>query len=328
MDWIRAIAIIFVLIIHSAHECVYTDQQELIAGWFSTVTRPAIAMFLFISGYFFKEYPSFSYLLTRYKRVLIPYLFFSFLAILYQQRIIYVFNYVVSDWDTLFINLLIGYTWGVYWFIPLIIFVYSMAFLVLHFRFGQNLLLLTLVLFVINLLHSAYYVPLIQSCGIEDNKLIWYYSYRFFISWPFFFFLGLLFRKYNIEKAITDYSGVIIFLWIATFLVVNALYFTGVGLDMYNSVIGTIYSLATICLILLINLENRVITFISKISYLIYLAHYFFVTGFKAAEGILGIQWPFWFWLISFFVSLIGPMILYFLAKKILREKSSLVVGA
>lgn len=330
LDWIRAIAIIFVLVIHSVHQYVNTDNQEIIAGWFSTVTRPTIAMFLFSSGYFFRVNPTFPYLVDRYKRVLAPYLVFSFLAILYQQRIIRAAGYIIANWDSVLTDLLFGNTWGIYWFIPLIIFIYTLGFLLLRSRLGQHLPFLVLIFLVTNLMHGVYYQPLIEHYCIENTRIIWYYSYRFFISWPFFFFLGMATHQYQ-ELLVADrYKKLILIIWIFAFLMVNLLYFTDIGLtDMYNSIIGTIYSLATISLIFLINVENKVVTFISKLSYLIYLAHYFFVCFLKAiTTTILGIECPFWFWLVSFTFSLAGPIILYVFAKKVFREKSLLWIGA
>ncbi len=328
MDLVRATAIIFVLIIHSSHEYVNNYNQEIIAGWFSTVTRPTIAMFLFVSGYFFNPNPTLPYLLKHYKRVLVPYFVFSCLAILYQQQIIGVPNYIISHWNIVLINLLMGYTWGVYWYIPTIIFVYTIAFFVLH-SSQKNLIWITIVSFVINLLHGTYYAPIVDFLGVGESKVIWYYSYRFFISWPFFFFLGLTFRHYCLEEIVNNHCKKILLLWIGIFLVVNLIYFTKVGLtDMYNSVIGTIYAVSTIFLVLTIDVKSATITFVSKLSFLIYLAHYFFIAGLKTVEKMSGTVWPFWFWVFSFAISLIGPIVLYFIAKKILHDKSILIIGA
>jgi peptidoglycan/LPS O-acetylase OafA/YrhL len=329
LDLLRATAIVFVLLIHNSLTYESTPSDLFIGGWFSMIARPTIAMFLFASGYFFQETVTLPYLWSRYQRVFIPYLVFSLLALLYQQKIIYAPAYLVNNWPTVLENLLIGNSWGVYWFIPLIIFVYTLAFLTLRYGAGVGLGSITLIYLIINLLHAGYYTPLVEFFGLEESKFIWYYSYRFFISWPFFFFAGMTLRKHQGVQLLLKHRRLVVAVWLGIFLLANLLYFTiDSSIDMYNSVIGTVYAGATIGLVLSFDIESTVITFISKVSYLIYLAHYFFIAALKAAEKSLGAPWPFWFWVISFMVSLVGPLLLYWIAKKFLKEKSGLIIGA
>jgi peptidoglycan/LPS O-acetylase OafA/YrhL len=97
----------------------------------------------------------------------------------------------------------------------------------------------------------------------------------------------------------------------------------------FNSVIGTFYSLATIAFLLQFNIRNEFLNFLSKISYSIYLSHILFIDQFKNISHSLEIEWPFLSWLIiGFSVSLIGSIIVYLIAKILLKEKSGIIIGA
>src|SRR3972149_10022559 len=76
LDFMRAVAIMGVLVIHSVGRYRHTDLDLVVAGWLGLFCRPCIAVFLFVSGYLFNEHPDARYLARRLKRVLVPYLVF------------------------------------------------------------------------------------------------------------------------------------------------------------------------------------------------------------------------------------------------------------
>jgi len=94
-DAIRGLAIIMVLIIHSS--TVYADNalEKNIGHWLAKNARPCMAIFLFLAGYFFyKPAPNVTFLWSRFKRIIIPYLIFSSLVYLYSYRS-GVFHYIL-----------------------------------------------------------------------------------------------------------------------------------------------------------------------------------------------------------------------------------------
>jgi surface polysaccharide O-acyltransferase-like enzyme len=332
LDFLRAVSIICVLIIH----CVVlyeptTAAERVIGGWLEMVTRPCIAVFLFISGYLFKtNLQDSSYLWKKYKRVIMPYLFFCLVTLLSRGRS-QIVTYIMSKPIDLIIDILLGNIWGIYYFVFVIVFLYTLAFIILRNpKLRTQLIPLTLLLFVVNLLQGAYYYPIVDTFNVSNSRLAILYSERFILSWPAFFFLGILFKKYNGQVLIERHSQKVIFFWVFIFTFYNCLYFIGIeNIYEYNSVIGTFYSLTTIAALLLFNIKNKIIDFLSEVSYSIYLSHVFFVAELKLIGDDLGIEWSLLSWIIvSFFVSLIGSLILYLIAKLIFKQKSYLIIGA
>ena len=81
LDLLRAVAILFVLIMHSAIRYV-PETEDLFAGHvFRLLARPGVATFLFVSGALFLDSYDVTYLTRRIKRVIVPYFVFSVLAL-------------------------------------------------------------------------------------------------------------------------------------------------------------------------------------------------------------------------------------------------------
>ena len=334
LDFLRALAIISVLIIHAV--LFYEPSEKigiemLVGGWLTMTVRPCIAIFLFLSGYLFKtDFKDVSYLIKKYKRVILPYLFFSLITLIIRGKT-QIIDYITSRPVDILIDILIGNTWGIYYFVFVIVFIYALAFFILKTpQFRVHLISITLLLFVLNLLQGAYYNSLINILNIANTEFARFYSERFLLSWPFFFFLGIIFKKYNGQLLIDNHKSLVTYCWIYIFTIYSFLYFIGVdNIDVFNSVIGTFYSLATIAFLLQFNIRNEFLNFLSKISYSIYLSHILFIDQFKNISHSLEIEWPFLSWLIiGFSVSLIGSIIVYLIAKILLKEKSGIIIGA
>jgi peptidoglycan/LPS O-acetylase OafA/YrhL len=323
----RGIAIISVVVIHSFGKLDTNPGPGLNVSWLLTYTRPCIALFLFASGYFFRMNASGAYLGSRLKRIIIPYLFFSLLALIYQTRLVHLPDLVISKPLVVIGNMIIGNTWGAYWFIPALLLCYLLGFLFLR-GDRSRVLRVTLIFLVINLLHAAYYDAVIAHYNLQGNPLVWLYSYRFFPTWPFYFFLGTLFREYNLRIYLEGHRRVVLGVWLGVFLVYNLLFFARIVPEGgYNSIIDTLASVTAIAGLLVLPLQPPVLAVLGQYSYPIYLSHYFFVSfGWYVAVTFLGVQ-PLWQAVMVLAFALVGPLVLIVLSQKFLGSRTKTLLA-
>ena len=298
----------------------------------NTFTRPCIAIFIFLAGYLFKQRNlDLDYLFRKYQRVLVPYLFFALLTIVERGRTGTI-GYVSSHLEDILFGIVTGGIRGIYYYIFVIVILYTLAFVVLKNQWlNARIVPITIGLFVLNLLHGAYYGSIAKALALVDlgTGSVPFYHDRFLFYWPFFMFLGILFKRYNWQAIIESRKNTVIWSWIAVFLAYNLLFFLKVdNIYGYNSVIGTFYSIATIAFLLLPNFQHSLVTFLSHISYSIYLIHYFFLSFLNELEADLGLELPLWFSLLRFTVILSGSILVYLIGKQLLKRNSTIVLGA
>lgn len=333
LDLLRAIAIICVLIIHACNQrYTNTDTELLISAWLTTFTRPCIAIFIFLAGYLFRQSNlNIDYLFRKYQRVLVPYLVFCLLTILERGRTGTI-GYIGSNLDDILLGIVTCDIRGIYYYIFVIVILYTMAYIVLSNQWlNDRIVPITIGFFVLNLLHGTYYDSIAETLGLvnADTGIVPLYHDRFLFYWPFFMFLGILFKRYNWQQFIDSRKYTVISFWIATFISYNILFFLNVdNIYGYNSVIGTFYSIATIAFLLLSNFQHAVVTFLSQISYFIYLIHYFFLSILDEITNDLGLELPFWFSIIRFTIMLTGSILCYLIGKQLLKRNSVIVMGA
>jgi peptidoglycan/LPS O-acetylase OafA/YrhL len=327
LDFLRALAIIGVLVIHSIGRYADTEIESMMGGWFGLVARACIAIFLFVSGVLFKLNEDTSYLKHRIKRVLYPYLFFSVFALIYTYQAD--LPNLVGDIKIVLLKILTGGTFNIYFFVFVIICSYVAIFILDKSRIlGKSITSLLLISLVINLLHASYFRQLFDFFDIKDKFKDYYYLRTLLIWLPYYFF-GIYYRSFKLEKTILENKVLIRIAWIFVVVFYSFLYVIKIGnIGGYDSVIGTIYSLATILFLLTFDVRNQIIYFISKISYSIYLSHIFFVYALRDIAPLLWQETPFWLGLVSLVLSFIGSLLVYFLAKLILKSKSIYVIGA
>lgn len=340
LDFLRAVAIIFVLIIHSANRYGVTHLEQLVANWFALFTRPTIAIFLFLAGYLLKfETFNQQQLSRRLVRVLIPYAVFSMLAVLYNSlaRLDDPTQSPLYDHAGILFDFLFANTMSIYYFVFVIISMYVFAFLVLRISFlRERLFAITVILLTLNLLHALLYEPIVQYFQIPNDKPLFIYFYRSPLIWSAYFFLGILFRRHNGLALVERYKREIWIVFFAVFAVFNILYFTrfqgeffGRTADLgYNSILGTVYSLATIAFLLTFDVRHRAIDFLSKTSYFMYLSHIFFVYVLWSVANRLDLGRGIWLVPLSLVISFVGPLILYFLARRALGKRTQFLLGA
>lgn len=327
LDFLRALAIIGVLVIHSVARYADTEIESMIGGWFNLIAGACIASFLFVSGVLFKQNQDSSYLKYRVKRVIYPYLFFSTFALIYT----YYTNCLkfVDDVKIILLKVLTGGTFNIYFFIFVIVCLYIIIFMLDKSGIlGKYIASLLLISLVVNLLHASYFRQLFDFFNIEDKFKDYYYLRTLLIWFPYYFF-GIYYRSFKLEKTILENKVLIRVTWIFIVIFYSFLYFIDIdNIGGYDSVIGTIYSFATILFLLTFNVRSQLIYFISKISYSIYLSHIFFVYILRDAAPLFLIEVPFWFGLISLVLSFTGSLCVYYIARLVFKSKSIYIIGA
>jgi surface polysaccharide O-acyltransferase-like enzyme len=329
LDLLRAIAIIMVLIIHSATRYVHTPAEALIGGWFSQFSRPCIAIFLFLAGTFFITNDlNYGYLLKKIKRVLWPYLFFSFFAIIYSYRGSFI--KILKDIDNIIIRLILGDSFGIYYFCFIIIIIYIIAFIVDKIiPLEENIFYILVGSFILGVLDILLYNKIQSFLGQRSEYVKTLYQYRSILTWLPYFFLGCYYRLFKLQNMIQARKYLIRTIWVFIFLIYNTVYFIiNRNVDAYHSIMGLIYSLSTIGLLLSFDIVSKKYYLLSNTSYTIYLAHIFFIYLIVDIGKYFSIIWPFEFSLISFFISLIGSLLVYRIGKRVFKTNSYLIIGA
>ena len=333
LDFLRAAAIVGVLIIHSVgrYAASATQFEHFLCTWFDVLSRPCIAVFLFLAGYLFKADADSKYLLRRFERVLIPYLLFSVIALLCQYRL-GILSYIVDHPGELVLRIVFANTWPMYYFVFVILCLYVIAYMLNRVNAGLGAsMCLVLLLFGLNLIHAAYSQQINEKLLHLDAQAFTFYKNRSLILWLPFFFLGALSRRSDLYGFVDRHKTLLRASWLlvlGTYTGLLLLPLGQVNLSGYNSVMGTTYSVATIFFLFTFHFKSAVCEFLSKISYSIYLSHIFFVYAFVELERRLNAQWPVWFWVISFVVSLAGSLGVYYVAKGLLGSRSRMLVGA
>jgi len=219
-------------------------------------------------------------------------------------------------------------TFNIYFFVFVIISIYVIVFMLDKVGILKKYITaLFLISLVINLLHASY---LKQICDFLDIKDKWkdYYYLRSLLIWLPYYLFGIYYRSFKLEKIILENKILIRIVWVSTLVFYSLIHFIQISnIDGYNSVIGTIYSLATILFLLTFNVRSKAIYFISKISYFMYLSHIFFVYTLRDFARISAIELPFWFGLISLILSFIGSLFVYYIAKLAFKSRSIYIIG-
>lgn len=328
LDLLRAIAIIAVVIIHTFSRVNTSPLEITIAEWLRIITRPTIAIFLFVSGMLFIQYHDrIQNLWKRYRRVLIPYTLFSicYLIVVHGASVI---DYVVNNPLRIVAFYSIGQIAGQYYFVFVILYIYLMAHVVLKIpSLNRHLVTVTILFGLLNLLQGAYFDLVIQHVNFPNEHIPSVFVYRSPLYWPVFFFLGMCVQRYRLEEWILEYKVSVRIVWFVTFLVYTGLFLANTpSIDGYNSIIGTVYSFTTIFALYTLDWQHDVITFLSRLSYYIYLCH---IVVLELLHALLMPQtFSLGTALLYFTVALFVPIGLYFVLRSLLREKTYVLLGA
>lgn len=327
-DFLRAVAIIAVVAIHSAFGFDSTPGERGVAEWLSTFLRPCIAVFLFVTGYFFPLDPTPGQMGRRFRRILVPYFVFTSLALLYQTRGTGLMAALAERPLRILQDVLTGNTWGVYWFIPIIVFTLLGGW-VLARPARRSLIWIAAFFLVTNLIIVGYVDQVIARTSLADEPMAWFYLLRVLPTWPVYFFFGRVARVHGLVDYFRAHRPVVLLIWLFVFLAYNGLYWAGVSgaTGSYRSIIDTLYSLATIAALNAVAVKSSVFGFIGRTSYATYLAHYFFVSFTQFVISSVWIDPPFWMSTVVFGVALGGSLAFNWATTRFLGERARQFFG-
>ena len=327
-DSMRAIAIIMVLVIHSGIRYDVSPAFEIPLHALSALSRCCIALFLFLSGFLLakKEWTAIA-LFQRCKKILIPYALFSVVAFIYGDFNSIVSPNFVSSLKLLF-RFLIGHSFGIYYFVFVILVTYLLHYLVVKFQISYRLVLIFFGIILI--LHHVIYEPVVMPYVLKSHPKFYdlriFYDLRF-VFWPFFFYLGVLKRsqpnflangyRWFSQPIIVTGAG-LIFVVMSSHKILNA--------PNYDSIPCTFWSLIAIATLERYYVQNRLVEFLSAISYFLYLSHILIVYSLRDyvfPVYDLGVAKPF----VSFVLSLLIPVLCAYTVKSFGSRRAQRLLG-
>lgn len=120
IDWLKAAAILSVILIHAISNRAFTVDHPL-ESWLGDWTRFAVPTFLFASGFLFPKkltISSWTILSKFVVRIGPPYLFCSFIMMLFKTQFEWMLPYgEFLDWENILRRLLLGQAIGIYYYI-------------------------------------------------------------------------------------------------------------------------------------------------------------------------------------------------------------------
>jgi hypothetical protein len=331
-DMLRSLAIIAVLIIHSINRNTGYGPVDSFFALVTLLVRPCIAVFLFLSGALFNINPvNQSKLKNKCLKVIVPYLIFSLFAVylLYGTKL---FSLTSKDIFQITFDILIGETFGIYYFVFIIVLMYIIGyFLVNNKRLYQNIIPILLFTLALNTLHTSYGFQL-WSAITNNNNIISYslYGNRSLFLWSCFFIAGIVYQKYNWQQYINKWRFELRLFWVSIFILYIVLFFSPLPkelIDGYHSPIGTIYGFSTVFLLLTFSANSSRWKYLSERSYFIYLIHIFFVYGLLGSIRLLKVAPDAWVSVTSVFFSLSMSIAMYWICYRVLPPSKRWILG-
>lgn len=279
LDYLKALAILMVVFIHSSISA-YKSNQYVVLDFIDYFFRVSVPLFIFISGFLSYEI-NFNKVLNRLPRIVIPFLIFSSLGQVLKAIQLGSVNYL-----DFFYNVLLGKTFGTYYFVFIILYLYLLAPIISRFlRYLNSLLLFSTFTSILYLMGIEYNFT--NSFLFDNSDFV----LRSPFIWTSFFLFGFWCKKYYDKISIIQ-PIVIGALSIPLLLFYGANYFlhftSQVG---FLSLTWFFYSFVAILFLFVTSVKfkkNILASRISKHSYLIYLIHFFpiqFFTQFVAKNN-------------------------------------------
>lgn len=283
---VRGILIICVVFIHTLTEnenLTFNNELNIIIR---TIINFAVGIFIFLSGYFIKlddvKTSPFNFYKKKFKRILIPYIIWSFLYTCFQHiEYIKEINIIAIICSTIFGN----NGAQLYYIIALTQLVILTPIFVYIFKKNKkilNLLLLSItpIYTFINGLFNYYF-----------GKNIPLYA-TLFIAWISFYYLGILFRNTNLKKGNKFWTIILSIIILIINIIINLYEYKYISLP-YSyctsqvKLSNTIYTIIVIFSIFtLYNKYNNIVgtnilKTVGDYSFGIYFIHIFFIIVFK-----------------------------------------------
>lgn len=334
-DLLRTFAIITVIISHIFTNFEQTPLEYEIKEYINTLIRFSVPMFLFLAGALsrIEKIGSKRYWLNKIIRVAIPYFIFAIPGLLYP---IWKYDWTISNWREILFSLILGFKFG-HFYIFVIIMTYFLAYLSYKIKLFRHINLFLILTFIFQIIWLALDETVFLKLRLHDQGFLQFnvqelIFYRNPITWFCFYVLGLWYQETEHQTLIGKYKNPIaITTLILTLLYIVMRLFNFGDYTPYGSIIWSIYSVGWIFTILNIDIKSpkfkKFVTYISHRSYTIYLIHYAFIYLFIELSEIYHIKFPYWSNLIIFPFILSISLAFIYLAKRILKGRSPLIIG-
>ena len=331
LDWMRALAIIGVVIIHTSTRYGEDGTTMMSAAvYLSTLVRPSIAIFLLIAGYLIDlEKFSGATLKRKLVRVGVPYLLFSALAILAQYRA-GVGEQLTNNPTDVLMDLILGRAWGIYYFVFVIVSMYLMAYLLSRSAWLKDKLgAIVVILFLLNLAHQLWAKDVLSAGGWPQALWLDDYMMRSPLIWSVFFFAGLWIRRAEKEDRLLDRRAMVWALWLTVLIAQGVLYWGEItSVDGYHSWVGTLFSVATILILWRSWPPSPKVRALSEVSNYLFLSHIFVLQAIDTVAQKMSVALGFWFMPIATILCVALPWLALWLSRQAFGQKTRLILGA
>lgn len=335
MDMLRGLAITAVILIHiTAGKRVFLNgETDIIFLFINQISRFAVPVFLFLSGMGLalsskKENYS-TFILNRVSKIIPWYLMWSLIYFVLDNFIIYQEKFSVFN---LVKDVLTGSAYYHLYYVPLIIIFYLIFPLINKYAKNNTVIIYFLFFSVISQLSDELF-----KVTITKNPLN-------IFNWLIYFGLGIWFANYygtvkpilknNYKRILSAFIIVFFGITFEAYLYANELNFSAENstTSMRPSII--IFTIIFILLIISIRWSNNHIvvglTYLSKLSYGIYLSHAFFLTAWNVFYSRFGLPQNSTLQLISSFVfvmffSIVATNIMNLVIKKVSKHNIAAV---
>lgn len=329
LDAIRGVCIIFVVWGHTIHRFAEKGSEaQMLLGALILLIRPLLAVFLFLSGYLAREVFDAAYLGQRLKRLLIPYLIASLFT--------YPFKYAVGipvDWVRWPLDILIGNSFMLYYYIFAVVMVTLFHYLLIRIKVLPTYIhLVTLGCLILNLIHFEVFAEMWRPL-LGNYEASTFMLHRSLFTWAIYYFVGMSVRRAGLLNYARENKAALRVIWGATAVMILWVYFTGdyrfssTAPLATTTTIGSIFSLTTLMAALTLPFTHRRLAFLGRISMFIFLYHMFAVYTFRWAVHQITDQHYWWLGAVSWIVSTLVTVGLYYLGRAMLGKKAPLYLG-
>jgi surface polysaccharide O-acyltransferase-like enzyme len=296
-DFLKGLAILAVVAIHCIGQFAAVSPNPAAWRFADLMLRPAVPIFLFVSGCLYARPANWAYLKQRLSRVLLPYS----LAFCASILVIYQFNLgeLLSDLIKLPAFFLFGKGFGHY-FIFILICSYALLFLAgkLKFLSGEKLKWLlgaALLLHLASMLTSNYiYTKLeLANYSFSGEDLQSFFSYRNPLTWLIFVLAGYAYRQRGKLQFLTAKPWLSRLCLVFTIsLYVVAYQSKTINYQAYNSLLWSALSFSAISVLLTLPLNHstklqKLFEKLSQGSFTIYLLHFFVIYFYATIAKLL-----------------------------------------
>lgn len=288
LDWLRVIAIIGVIFIHCSSLTVITCPREIFPYFINSFGRFAVPVFVMISGVLFLNKnigikKLYSKYILKFAVCILAFEFLAFLTKFFNWE-----NVVIIKVHLWFLYMIMG----IYMVYPFLKKIVSSQKLCLYFV-GLSLIYVFIIPFLIKFTSGFSYT--------DTFKFLTYFTDKSYLHLPLgfsvYFVLGYLLHKYDIKKYFNNivlYFAAVISLGMITFSTMHIAVANGQFSEYlcdYNYIFVLTFAVSVFLIFKnheVFNRENKVISFLSRYTFCIYLVHMIVLGHLRKIEPVLG----------------------------------------